>query len=91
MLYYQLDKQKNIAAAISDACYQLNIQSVLIEGGAQLLKAFIDAGLWDEARIITNEKSWIGDGLFAPSLRHHQLAKTERILSDRVQYFIRED
>lgn len=89
VLYYKIDKQKNIAAAISDACYELNLQSVLIEGGAQLLKVFIDAGLWDEARIITNENLYVGEGLFAPDLQHHQLIKIERFFSDRVQYFIR--
>ncbi len=88
VLYYKIDKQKNIATAISDACYQLNIQSVLIEGGAQLLKAFIEAGLWDEVRIITNETLSIGEGLLAPSLHQHQLVKTEHILPDKIQYFI---
>ncbi len=89
-LYFQIDKQKNIAAAISDACYELSIQSVLIEGGAQLLKSFIGADLWDEARIITNENLLVGEGLHAPSLHHHQLVKTESIFSDRIQYFIHE-
>ena len=88
VLYYKIDIQKNIAIAISDACYQLNIQSVLIEGGSQLLKAFIDADLWDEARIITNENLYIGEGLPAPLLHRHQLVKTERTFSDSVQYFI---
>lgn len=29
------------------------MQSVIVEGGAQLLNAFIKAGLWDEARVFT--------------------------------------
>ncbi len=29
------------------------VQSVIIEGGAQLLSSFIDANLWDEARVFT--------------------------------------
>lgn len=29
------------------------VQSVIIEGGAQVLNAFIEAGLWDEARVFT--------------------------------------
>lgn len=44
-----------------------NIISVLIEGGAQLLQSFIDAGLWDEARIFTGS-SCFGDGVKAPRL-----------------------
>jgi len=33
--------------------YLQDIQSIIIEGGAHTLKSFIDAGLWDEARIFT--------------------------------------
>ncbi len=88
VLYYQIDKEKNTALAICDACYQLNIQSVLIEGGAQLLETFISAGLWDEARVITNERLYVGEGLPAPSLQHHKLVKTEFIFSDRINYFL---
>ena len=33
--------------------YKHEIQSVIIEGGTQTLQTFIQAGLWDEARIFT--------------------------------------
>lgn len=33
--------------------YSRGIQSLMVEGGAKLLQNFIDAGLWDEARIET--------------------------------------
>ena len=36
---------------ILDDLYTRGIQSLLVEGGAQLLQHFIDAGLWDEARV----------------------------------------
>jgi diaminohydroxyphosphoribosylaminopyrimidine deaminase/5-amino-6-(5-phosphoribosylamino)uracil reductase len=45
--------------------YIQDIQSVIIEGGAATLKAFIDAGLWDEARIFTGNKS-LGGGIKSP-------------------------
>ena len=44
---------------------QKNIQSVIIEGGAVTLSEFINAGLWDEARIFTAPVSW-GKGIKAP-------------------------
>lgn len=40
---------------------------VTVEGGAAILQAFIDAGLWDEARVFNGETSF-GDGLAAPVL-----------------------
>jgi diaminohydroxyphosphoribosylaminopyrimidine deaminase/5-amino-6-(5-phosphoribosylamino)uracil reductase len=45
--------------------YLQDIQSVIIEGGAYTLKAFIDAGLWDEARIFTGP-SVLQNGIKAP-------------------------
>lgn len=42
--------EKSIAAALS-ALYGMGITSVLVEGGAGLLRAFIDSDMWDEARV----------------------------------------
>jgi len=47
--------------------YLQDIQSVIIEGGAKTLQTFIDANLWDEARIFTSNQNWNG-GLKAPSI-----------------------
>lgn len=47
--------------------YQLNIQSVIIEGGKNTLEKFITAGLWDEARILVGNQTW-GKGLPAPKI-----------------------
>lgn len=88
VLYQQIKRENNLAAAICAACYNLNIQSILVEGGAQLLQTFIDAGLWDEARVITNQSLYIGTGLSAPSLQQHQLLTSAEILFDKIQYFI---
>ena len=41
---------KNFLEEMLSALYKLNIQSVLVEGGAKTLQPFIDIGLWDEAR-----------------------------------------
>lgn len=87
LLYHTLDEQLPLTSAICQACYALNIQSVLIEGGAQLLQAFIAAGLWDEARIITNRHLYIGAGVPAPSLSHHLLQATEQVDTDTIAYF----
>ena len=35
-----------------DDLYQRKIQSVLVEGGTTLLQSFMDAGLWDEMRVL---------------------------------------
>lgn len=47
--------------------YLQDIQSVIIEGGARTLDAFIEAGLWDEARIFTGDKV-LNKGIKAPQI-----------------------
>ncbi len=38
--------------------YLMDIQSIIIEGGAHILEQFITSGLWDEARVFTGTDSW---------------------------------
>ncbi|MNY66771.1 hypothetical protein D3C86_2042500 [compost metagenome] len=45
----------------------MDVQSIIIEGGAKTLALFIDANLWDEARIIKSAKN-LGEGIKAPHL-----------------------
>ncbi len=45
--------------------YRNNITSLFVEGGKRILETFIDAGLWDEARIFTGSLRF-GKGLPAP-------------------------
>jgi diaminohydroxyphosphoribosylaminopyrimidine deaminase / 5-amino-6-(5-phosphoribosylamino)uracil reductase len=47
--------------------YMQDIQSVIIEGGAHTLNTFIEAGLWDEARIFTGS-AILKHGIKAPQI-----------------------
>ena len=47
--------------------YLQDIQSVIIEGGAKTLNAFIAADLWDEARIFTGDGN-LKQGIQAPAI-----------------------
>ncbi len=47
--------------------YLMDIQSLIVEGGAKTLDLFIKAGLWDEARIFTGPQIW-NEGLRAPQI-----------------------
>lgn len=47
--------------------YLQDVQSVIIEGGAHTLNSFIEAGLWDEARVFTGEVS-LKSGINAPKI-----------------------
>lgn len=49
--YVVLTNSTYTTANICNQLYKLNIQSLIIEGGAKTLQSFIDVNLWDEARV----------------------------------------
>jgi len=80
--YYKLDAGFPVIPQILSALYKLQVQSVLVEGGAKLLQSFIDAELWDEARVIGNAQLTIGKGVNAPVLANNTLIQTREIETD---------
>ncbi len=60
---------------ISDYLYSVGIQSLFIEGGAEVLSHFISTGLWDEARIFTGKQYFRG-GVVAPLINGILFSKT---------------
>ncbi|NND15044.1 MAG: bifunctional diaminohydroxyphosphoribosylaminopyrimidine deaminase/5-amino-6-(5-phosphoribosylamino)uracil reductase RibD [Eudoraea sp.] len=56
------------------------VSSLFVEGGAQTLTAFINAGLWDEARVFTANLEF-GEGLAAPEVKGRALLR-EKIGAD---------
>jgi diaminohydroxyphosphoribosylaminopyrimidine deaminase/5-amino-6-(5-phosphoribosylamino)uracil reductase len=86
--FIKLDKE-NFIKELLDSLYKNEIQSVLIEGGAKTLQSFIDSGLWDEARIITNETMVVEEGINAPQMKNFTMIHREKYFSDSIAYFIR--
>lgn len=84
LIYYRIDKNKSLISQLMEALYQLNIQSVMVEGGRQLLETFIQSGSWDEARVIINKDLRIGSGLPAPVLLNEVQLSSESILNDEL-------
>lgn len=70
---------------ILDKLYEREIQSVLIEGGSAILKSFIDANLWDEARVFTSDKEF-GEGIAAPAL-NKKATSEENVAGDKLEIF----
>ena len=67
---------ENLLSEILNKLYSLKIDSVLVEGGRQLLQGFIDQNLWDEAFIEIADKEF-GDGVEAPSINGNITLKEE--------------
>lgn len=49
--------------------YEKGIQSLIVEGGAKTLQTFIDAEMWDEARIFTTKEKF-GNGISSPNFQY---------------------
>ena len=47
--------EKGVGIQLCEVLQKHQIQSVIIEGGAQTLQTFIDEGLWDEARVFVGD------------------------------------
>lgn len=90
LVYHKLDPAGNILTQILSALHAQQILSVIVEGGSKLLQSFNDAGLWDEARVITNEELTIGNGLAAPVLKNKLLFDEQKIDTDLISYFNRQ-
>ena len=90
LIYYQVTEDVNIVHQIVNALYQMKIQSVIVEGGARLLQSFIDEEMWDEARIIKNEKLIINNGLAAPELVFKNAEQEMKILNDSIKIYSNE-
>jgi diaminohydroxyphosphoribosylaminopyrimidine deaminase/5-amino-6-(5-phosphoribosylamino)uracil reductase len=69
--YIQMEDMKYyLPQKIAFQLYLMDIQSIIIEGGAKILSQFISAGLWDEARVFQSSKNW-NEGVFAPTISGH--------------------
>jgi len=90
LLYRQLAGSASWLKDILSALFEMNIQTVLVEGGTLLLQSFIDEGLWDEARVITNNELVIVNGKAVPELKSQVRVKNDIIFSDSIQYYTRQ-
>ena len=78
--YEVIDFTKNVIQQICDVLHQHSISSLIVEGGTHTLQSFIDAGIWDEARIFKGPQTF-GQGLLSPIISGKSISE-QKILSD---------
>ncbi|MGK6353248.1 bifunctional diaminohydroxyphosphoribosylaminopyrimidine deaminase/5-amino-6-(5-phosphoribosylamino)uracil reductase RibD [Parapedobacter sp. DT-150] len=65
--------------------YLMDVQSLIVEGGRKTLDLFVEAGLWDEARVLTSQDAW-GSGIAAPLL--HAVPTDRQVIGeDRLEVY----
>jgi diaminohydroxyphosphoribosylaminopyrimidine deaminase/5-amino-6-(5-phosphoribosylamino)uracil reductase len=74
--FVPIDFEKDVISQILAYLYQQNIQSVIIEGGREVLLSFIQANIWDEARVFIGNK-WFKSGVKSPELRMEPIQADE--------------
>lgn len=79
-------ERENFLQHLTDQLFQLHIQSVIVEGGGYTLQQFINANLWDEAVVITNEHLQFNRGTKAPDLNFEQF-RTEKIKDNTISFY----
>ena len=59
---------KDLIPGLLNELYRRRIQHLLVEGGAVLLRSFLDSGYWDETRVETGPM-FLGNGIVAPVVK----------------------
>ena len=86
--YITINFSHNPLKQIMEALYQRKIQSLLVEGGRQLLQSFIDNELWDEAYI---EKcpGRLHSGVKAPQMDDNFSYSIEEHFERQIWHYVR--
>ena len=80
-----LVEERNFIQNVLVDLHKRKIQSVIVEGGTTILQLFIDAALWDEAKVFVADKSF-GKGIKSPHL-HGNLIGQESVFNDTLRTY----
>ena len=85
----ELDFSQDVVPQILGFLRLRNLNSLLVEGGAVLLRSFMDVGLWDVVRVEVNPTLSVGEGVKAPSLPASATVREELCGGNKVLFFER--
>jgi diaminohydroxyphosphoribosylaminopyrimidine deaminase / 5-amino-6-(5-phosphoribosylamino)uracil reductase len=87
LTYIKLERNAELLHQICTILHAHNIQSILVEGGAKLLQAFITNQLFNEIRVIENTNLHITQGIAAPVLPALKISQQYFIQTDKVTIY----
>jgi len=88
ILKIKLEEEIPASEQIVKYLFSRGIQSLFIEGGAEVLNHFISEGYWDEARVFTGKNSF-GEGIKAPELLKFRLKERKYYSNSLLEVFMR--
>jgi diaminohydroxyphosphoribosylaminopyrimidine deaminase/5-amino-6-(5-phosphoribosylamino)uracil reductase len=71
-----INSEEGASVQIARYLYYNNLQSLFVEGGAMVLKHFIETGMWDEARIFRGRTNF-NSGVKAPAISGRTVKVTD--------------
>lgn len=74
LIYENCIFDNNLLNFIGLKLYQLNIHSIIIEGGSSTLNSFISSNFWDEANVFVGNTNF-GSGIKAPKIPNGKIEK----------------
>jgi len=83
--FVKIDFDENMLEPLLQILYQHEIQSLVVEGGQQLLASFINQNLWDEARVFIGNKQFFS-GTKAPAFTGY-LSGSEMIGDSKLLFY----
>jgi diaminohydroxyphosphoribosylaminopyrimidine deaminase/5-amino-6-(5-phosphoribosylamino)uracil reductase len=86
--FIQTNAKQSIIPQILNELYNRDIQSIIVEGGAFVLNAFIKEGLWDEARRFIGSV-YLENGVTAPKIPGKS-KHSEMIQETKLHYYYRD-
>ncbi len=72
-VYHSMDFTADLPSQLLEKARDVGVLSLIVEGGSMTLQSFIDANLWDEARIFTGPGT-LKRGVAAPQLSGRNVA-----------------
>ncbi len=86
--YRKADFTQELPQQITQILYSEGVQSIIIEGGSKTLQSFLDANLWDEARVFKGNTVF-KFGIKAPHLPECKIISQSTISEDQLTIYHR--
>lgn len=80
--------ETRVLTEVLEDLHRRSLQSVLVEGGARTLNAFIAEGLWDEIRVIRSSTVHLPGGIAAPIVPQAKQDWTLRLGGDDIYGYV---
>lgn len=84
-----LDFDSNVVPQILEHLHSIKVNTLLVEGGAALLRSFMCSSFWDVARVEVNASLCLGSGVPAPSSDFMHESRRCRLDGNEILFFDR--